>query len=93
MAHRAKQSGGSNVITVDDWRQALLEAQAARCDAVPEGWVDAIGLAEQLGISVRQGSANAQNLVKAGLAEARQYLVMGTNGIPRKVWHYRLLKR
>ena len=73
-----------------EWAEALDRMLSNRVETVPAGWKTAKEIAKELGMCYEMAKIKAKQLVKAGLAEQKDFRVKWGKGI-RGMPHYRLI--
>ena len=74
------------------WARALDQLLVKRIDAVPAGWRSADDLAQELGYCEEMAKIKCRELVKAGLAERKDFRVKWGKGARLRP-HYRLIAK
>ncbi len=84
-------------ISFDEWQAAVVDVARSRVDQVPAGWVTpeqmtVPGTLTRNGLGHRHATRVLHELFVAGKAERKQFMIETTDGMVRKVYHYRLKK-
>lgn len=75
-----------------EWAEALDRLLSQRMEVVPPGWKTAHEIAKELGICFEMAKLRARDMVKAGLAERRDFRVRWGKGV-RPTPYYRLISK
>lgn len=72
------------------WAKALDQLLGKRVEPVPSGWRSADDLAKQMGLCYEMAKLKCRDLVRAGLAERKDFRVKWGKGVRQKPF-YRLV--
>lgn len=73
-----------------EWAEALDRLLSHQMEPVPAGWKTAQEIAKEMGFCLEMAKIKARAMVKAGLAERRDFRVKWGRGV-RPTPHYRLI--